>query len=379
MQKGKKKNSIRKYIIFAAPLICGAIIGVFLGSYLSSSEGGLTGRLFSLALIFFGVIAALYIQIIIHEAGHLVFGLISGYRFSSFRIGSFMLVKVRGKMRIKRLTIAGTGGQCLMIPPEGVEIPVILYHMGGAFLNVITAAVFLALLPVFGSIPYLSAALLVLGAVGIMVALLNGVPMKLGMINNDGHNALLFRRDSAARHAFCVQIKTVVASADGVRLRDMPEELFLCPLPEEMKDSMAASMGVLAVNRLMDSLHFAEADKLMAALLEVDALLGLHRNLLVCDKIFCELLGENRAEALSAMLDKRQRAFMKAMRKFPAVLRTEYAYAVLAENNTEKGANVMAEFDKMAKTYPYAGDIESERELMDIARTRASGKGDVTC
>lgn len=38
--------------------------------------------------------ASMYLQIIIHEAGHLIFGLLSGYRFSSFRIGNMIWKKV---------------------------------------------------------------------------------------------------------------------------------------------------------------------------------------------------------------------------------------------------------------------------------------------
>lgn len=58
----------------------------------------------------------IFIQIIIHEAGHLVFGLLSGYEFVSFRIGSITLAKYDNKYCFKRFHIAGTGGQCLMMP-----------------------------------------------------------------------------------------------------------------------------------------------------------------------------------------------------------------------------------------------------------------------
>ncbi len=40
-----------------------------------------------------------FLQIIIHEAGHLVCGLASGYRFVSFRILSFTLIREDGKLK----------------------------------------------------------------------------------------------------------------------------------------------------------------------------------------------------------------------------------------------------------------------------------------
>ena len=40
-----------------------------------------------------GLVVSYYIAIIVHEGGHLLFGLLAGYSFSSFRIFSFMWIK----------------------------------------------------------------------------------------------------------------------------------------------------------------------------------------------------------------------------------------------------------------------------------------------
>lgn len=71
-----------------------------------------------LALMLFIAVLAFQMQVIVHEGGHLLFGLLCGYRFLSFRIGSLMLIKTGEGFRIRRFTLKGTGGQCLMIPPE---------------------------------------------------------------------------------------------------------------------------------------------------------------------------------------------------------------------------------------------------------------------
>lgn len=39
------------------------------------------------------LILAVFVQIILHEGGHLIFGLATGYRFVSFRVGSLTLIK----------------------------------------------------------------------------------------------------------------------------------------------------------------------------------------------------------------------------------------------------------------------------------------------
>ena len=61
-------------------------------------------------------LVAFVLQIVLHEGGHLLFGLLSGYRFVSFRIFNWTLIRQEGKFRLKRFGIAGTGGQCLMFP-----------------------------------------------------------------------------------------------------------------------------------------------------------------------------------------------------------------------------------------------------------------------
>ena len=67
-------------------------------------------------------------------------GLATGYRFVSFRIGSWMLQREHGKLRVRKFTLAGTGGQCLLAPPltDG-KMPCVLYNLGGPLANLITA------------------------------------------------------------------------------------------------------------------------------------------------------------------------------------------------------------------------------------------------
>ena len=123
---------------------------------------------FEVVLGLSGIILLSYISIIVHEAGHLVFGLMSGYGFSSFRIGSMMWVKQDGKIRLRRFSLAGTGGQCLMVPKGEAEskAQLIMFNLGGVFANVVFAALFallyylslrvilLALIFLFGAILY---------------------------------------------------------------------------------------------------------------------------------------------------------------------------------------------------------------------------------
>ncbi len=305
------------------------------------------------------------LHILFHEAGHLIFGLLTGYRFSSFRIFSFMWLKIDGKLKLKRYSLAGTGGQCLMVPPDlkDGKLPVFWYNMGGAILNLLVAVLFLP--GYWSDIPIVSLLCYLFALTGFVTAALNGLPLRMGSVDNDGYNAVALAKNQSAKEAFWVQMKVAEQTAKGVRLRDMPEVWFTVPTEEAMKNSMVAARGVFACNRLMDMESFAAADKLMAQLLSIPSgMVGLHRSLLICDRLYIELIGENRQEIVSSMLTKQQKKFMQTMRRFPSVLRTEYALALLLEKDSQRAETILQDFEAVAKTYPYPQEIEAERELL---------------
>lgn len=373
----KKKIAWGQYIGIGFFMLIGAVCGVLFVQYMESAMGGdkpLHEELLTLAVLFVGMYVGMFVQIVIHEGGHLVFGLLSGYKFSSFRIFSIMFLKENGKIKLKRLSIAGTGGQCLMTPPDMVDgkIPVVLYNLGGSIMNVIASVIFWALSLVLKGIPLLSTLLLIFAIVGIGFAITNGVPLRMGMVDNDGYNAFSLSKNPAAMRAFWLQLKINDQNARGVRLKDMPEEWFELPAEEDMKNSLVATIAVFVCNRLMDAHEFEEADKLMARLIAMESgIIGLHRNLMIADRMYLELIGESRSTVIEGLLTKEQKKFMKQMKNFLSVIRTEYAYALLYERDAAKAEKIKLQFEKAVKSYPYASDIESERELLEFAVQKA--------
>lgn len=356
-------------------LAMGVGCGVVLADSFDRRPGAAAWPLWALGLaaVF---LAAILVQITLHEAGHLVCGLLSGYRFCSFRVGSLMWMREDGgRLRLRRLRIPGTGGQCLMSPPEMVDgrLPVTLYNFGGALANLLTALLALALHGPAEGVPLLAAFLRCLAVTGFFLAAMNGIPLRLGNIDNDGRNALSLGRDPAALRAFWVQMKVAEAQARGLRLREMPEDWFSMPGDEALQNAMTAAQGVLVCNRLVDEGRLAEADRAIAHLLAGSrGLPGLYRGLLVCDRVTVELLGEARPAVLADFLTQGQVKFMGQMKRFPSVLRTRYLHALLAERDAAKAAAIRARFETVAETYPYPADIASERELMALGDARAA-------
>ena len=384
MAKEKKKQTAKGHLISICFFtVLGAILGLAMISFVDWQlpEGISSGeKIFRLCTTLVFLYLAVLIHIVLHEAGHLIFGLMSGYQFSSFRIGSHMLMKENGKLVHRKIKIAGTGGQCLMIPPEMVDgkFPVVLYNLGGAIINLVVTAL---MIPVFMAIDKSSVFALfffIIIAMGAITGLSNGIPMRTNTIDNDGYNAISLGKSKEAMRAFWIQMKTNEQLTKGIRTKDMPEEWFEVPSDEAMKNSMVAIIGVYAASRLMDQHRFEEAGKLIDHLLEIETgMVALHRNLLICDQIYLELIGQNRSDRLEALYTKELKKFMKAMKTFPSVIRLEYAYRLLAEHDPQSAAKSMAAFERVAATYPYPNDINTERELMEIAAKISSGEANV--
>lgn len=371
--ENKNKDSllgrILPFVLFA---VIGAVIGFAAAPVLFSdgeAEGGAGNGLLYILCELAVVVLSIFAALVLHEAGHLLFGLLTGYGFCSFRIMSFIWVKdgEDGKIRLKRHSIAGTAGQCLMSPPDlkDGKMPFVLYNLGGVTVNGVTGLLAFLLYALLPHIYILSNAFLIFGIASAGLALSNGIPFRVGGIDNDGRNAVSLSRSPTAQRAFWVQMKVAAALAQDVRIGDLPDEWFVLPTDAEMKNPISAVVGVFACNRLMDQHRFDEADRLMEHILSIDSgISGLHRKLTVCDRIYCELIGACRASVVGAMMTDDVRAIFKSMKNFPSVLRTEYALALLLDGDAERANAVKQRFEKVAAKYPYKSDAEAEYSLI---------------
>ena len=372
MGKQKKKKSVLSLIIKLVLVVIGIYFGLIIRDYINIYGIGmpLYQCLLRFALLLVLLYIATYFHVIIHETGHLIFGLLTGYKFGSFRIKSFMLLKQDGKFKLKRYSLAGTSGQCLMFPPDlkDGKMPFILYNLGGSITNVVVSILFLFAFLLCVDYPMIALIPLTFAVAGFITAMINGIPMRLKMIANDGYNVVSLYNNAKAIRAMWIGLKIAENSLKGIRLKDMPAEWFTVPSDEEMKNSRLSSIGVFACNRLMDEEKFAEADALMEHLLGIESgISGLHRHLLICDRMYLELIGENRKEVVEGMLSKEQSKFMKAMKNFVSIKRTEYALALFYEEDVNKAQKTKEKFEEIAKFYPYSCDVESERRLIEVA------------
>ena len=222
-------------------MIVGGIIGYAVGKIAGDSLSSVDKPNIILFLIT-GVIAFI-LHIIVHEAGHLVFGLLSGYKFVSFRVFDFKIIKdENGKLSFRYEKIAGTGGQCLMRAPEYVEgkFKYKLYLLGGVIFNIVFSIVSWLILPSYYT--------LLFALIGFTLAFLNLIPMGF----NDGMTFYHASKDETTRFVLYLQLEYVYYQSIGKNL--------LIEKPEVVEK--INSLEITNTNYLTDSLEFIKLDGL---------------------------------------------------------------------------------------------------------------------
>lgn len=254
-----------------------------------------------------------------------------------------------------------------MSPPDlkNDTIPYKLYNMGGVLLNIISILIVVLIkliIPIQNDI-----LIFILNAIilfGMYFALNNGIPRETNLVTNDGANTIILLKEKDAIKAFWAQLKMIEAQAKNIRIKDMPNEWF--EINNKTDNQMINTIKVLKCNKLLDEHKFELAKNKIEELLNQNySIINLHKNLLIIDKIYCELYLSNFEEA-EKLMTKNIKRFMNLMKTNPSIIRTNYAYTLLKEKNNLEAQKILKTFEKIAKTYPYSCEIKSEKELIEL-------------
>ena len=373
MKKKKNYGDIAAKIIM---LLTGAVCGIFIiftMNFFGTLVKGPAAFLLMFAEAMIIMYIASFVQTIIHESGHLIFGLITGYKFVSFRIGHFMFIKEKSRLKIKLYNVVGTAGQCLMMPPQWNEkIPYRLYNLGGCIMNAATALFALAAYFAAGAEGFFALCMAMLAVMGLSMALTNGIPMRVGGISNDGMNAALLGKKENTLRAFWLQLYVNGLIAKGERYRNMPREWFRLPEGEELSDPICCAMGVMLYNFCFDMHEFDEAEQTINYMLNAPGLLDVEKNELLCELLFLRVLRGAPKEEIDSLLTPKLNKYIKATASYVSRRRLAYAYQLLYLKNYSTAQKCLEVFERTAATYPYSAETENEREIIEIVKQKAS-------
>ena len=350
----KKKTLLRRLkiiLVFLLILLSGVGIGIACGLL----GGGDTSAVWTAVFIY----GAIFVQLILHEGGHLIGGLLSGYRFESFRIGGAVLLRLEGKLRLRWMPIAGTGGQCLLLPPDCApeDAPFRLYHAAGSAANLITALLHIPLL--FSASGIVRVYAFCMLASGLYFGILNGVPMRVGGIDNDGMNIRMMQSDPALRRVIIHQLKINAAASSGQRMRDLPEEWFFVGEHMHMH-------GAIHMTYLMDRGEYAAALAYGKRLPACRKMNRIHMGAVQNDLETLRLLQGEPIPTESELLKK----YRKSMAYDASVQRARFVRALLHDGDEAAAEKIHAQFERAARRTASPGGIPMEYELIAAAREK---------
>lgn len=317
-----------------------------------------------MAFSLFSAFVGGFLQIIIHEAGHLVTGLLSGYKFISFRIFNYTILKTAEGLKVKKFGISGTGGQCLMTPPEGPaeELKFVSYNLGGVLFNLLFSVVAMILWWNFSENEFASIFFMLFALLGVLFALMNGIPMKL-FVTNDGMNTKRLLGSVESRRIFADSLRVNALVQEGMRPKDMPEKYFWLPDEIDFKDYFEIQQYNFVAGLCLDKEQYDEAYRMYSEMVaHKGELLELFYIEAVCEFVYLSLLRGDEEKAMELLDDKVKMYIEQYGKVMSSKLRVQCAMALLIDDDEAKAIEIYCNLYKKKNDFLMQGEV-----LMDLA------------
>lgn len=252
-----------------------------------------------------------------------------------------------------------------MMPPEILDgnFPFVVYNLGGALLNFLIALITIYMGMKIQDETLLKAILVLSGLGGIFAGVTNAIPLKVGGIANDGHNILSMLKDEETRRAFHTQLWVNGLLSQGERIKDMDIETFYLKEDADLSSPLNTAMVLMKHNYHIDKLDLEGAKEALDLLVPyIDKVVSLYKFEINIERMFLELIGENKKEFIDDLYDENIKKYIKAAKYMVGKKRFMMAYEGFYNGDKEKAMEYYEELKDLYKHYPIKG--EGEMELM---------------
>lgn len=353
-------------------LLTGFEIGHF--SDLAAPEAGAG---LSLLLLGAGLIAFLLfylLSVILHEAGHLVCGVMTGWKFVSFRVGSLTLVRREGQYLRRRANLPGTAGQCLLEPPDGEfeNCPFGLYHLGGGLMNLLIGGLLCCFLPIAN--PAAACILKTFVYLSLAFGANNLIPMKLKGMTNDGYLLIELRNNARSREANYLLLKAYAALIRVKMYGELPEELVERVSHYECHDLSSVSEANVFNYRADFAFYrgdYADAQAVSERIAESAEVLEIFKNDARAKLLYFKLMDGASPEEIDALYDKKLREYLAKVPELPSTRRLMFAVELLYKKDKTAADKEYAALLKTAETAVCCAEAYAEIEEAKRVRARA--------
>ncbi|MCL2399926.1 MAG: site-2 protease family protein [Defluviitaleaceae bacterium] len=350
-------------------LIIGIVLGIISGVFLvlmgveSQHLSFLYNFFSSMSVLAFivSILVFYFIGIIFHELGHLVFGLYTGYRFSSFRISPFILFKEDDRIKFT-LSPSIFPGQCLMAPAKNSkEYKFVLYNLGGIIFNAFLSLILFLLLLIAPAGSSLATFFIIGFSINLLLALVNAIPVRA--LTNDGINLLHALKSKNAARGMHMIFYINSELMDGKRYRDIDEKLFFLEENVDFNNLMIAALTLLESGRLEDLGKYDEFAQCLYKLRYANKLPSLYRLQIKANMLYYYTIYKpNYGKAQKIYTDKKLQKFLKSGQI--EFMRVWAAYEFFVTGNQKKGTKLLQIVKKALVRLPNKGQRIMELEYI---------------
>lgn len=181
--------------------ITSILISVVVNINFMRSENQQIGAVLLDALLWYCISSALHL--VVHECGHFIGGIISGYELICLQFGLINIVKNKDK-KLKLVLKWSLNGQCIMLPKPAECIHFKAYNMGGIYANVIIT-IFSCIFLVLNSTS-MELLLVELTCSGARKIAANAIRYKGGTRRNDGYITKILKKDEEVQKDYVIYL-----------------------------------------------------------------------------------------------------------------------------------------------------------------------------
>ena len=232
----------------------------WLAQLATNSLGG-SSLAFVLILIIVSPLLAMFAAFVVHELGHFIAGLFTGFQLLAIHIGSLQIVPPFHLKWSPKDRLPGAAGMAALVPihSRNLRSRAIIMLLGGPAINLVTGFALAFLLPSYG---LLSAWFIFFS---VMLGVVNLVPFRRLAMHSDGKRILMLLRNSHQGERWLALLKLRADLESGTEFENSSPE-FIAIATAVHDDSPETVMAYLIAHLLAFSRH----DDLEAArLLEI--------------------------------------------------------------------------------------------------------------
>ena len=300
------------------------------------------------------VLVSVPIHVLLHEVGHLLAGLLSGYEFIMFRLFNHLWIKTDAGLSRRKQYIPGVMGQALMVPPEKSENerpPFLLYHLGGLILNGLTAIAFV----LFGrgiADPFTRYFFYLSAVIAVFLLITNALPFK----GTDGYNIRKYLKDPKQEDEILTILYLYRDMVKGLSFSEIQESIQLDTM-QDFKNPNSVTLYSLQAAAAFENYDFEKAREKYSVLWnKMDQLFDAHKTDVSMNYLFTLLLTDPAHPDVETI---QSAPFYKAYRKIKQAdsFRIFAAEALYLEKDYETALGFL---EKGQKEIPFSPTVSDE-------------------